>query len=377
MSENEAQNSHLSGKPDRLSALIARFHVQARVISFVPKLMMLNPQLKSAVSPLVNSQISPGAETNGYLVKDTGGDDDNHREANLFIARSGQLEEKIKRQIRSSNSDLKKLEDDVPLLVFYPRGVSLSKNDKAPSCDNGLNKDQKKGTYNKNIDKYTQKDAEKEINQKDYNENNSESDINKSALDTSFSGGYVCAVVDTGGVANPIALALPDLVVVRLDRSKALEAVTNILLEEAHAPRCGGQAVIDRLCEIVVIRLLRHLIEAGDAEVGLLAGLAHPNLSLAIVAIHDNPARSFSLEELAEISAMSRTHFANSFRKSVGVTPGQYLSNWRLTLARMEISKGIPLKTIARRVGFSSPAALSRAFSRHYGVSPRVEMAQR
>jgi AraC-like DNA-binding protein len=186
---------------------------------------------------------------------------------------------------------------------------------------------------------------------------------------------FVCATVDTGGEANPIGRALPDLISVSLTQSPALRAVTDILLEEALAPRCGGGAVIDRLCEVVVIRLLRGAIEAGQTQSGLLAGLAHPRLSLAIVAMHDNPERAWRLEDLAATAGMSRTHFATSFRSVVGVTPGDYLSGWRLTLARMEIAKGTPLKVVAGHVGFSGPAALSRAYARRYGVSPRQRRA--
>ena len=182
---------------------------------------------------------------------------------------------------------------------------------------------------------------------------------------------YLRATVDMSGDANPIALALPPLVAVRLDEAPSLAAVADLLLEEALSPRCGGRAVIDRLCEVVVIRLLRHAIEEGQARPGLLAGLAHPNLCRPIVAVHDNPEKSWRLEDLADIAGMSRTHFANSFRDVVGVTPGGYLSGWRLTLARTEIAKGTPLKVIAGKVGFSGSAALSRAFSRRYGYSPR------
>lgn len=188
--------------------------------------------------------------------------------------------------------------------------------------------------------------------------------------------GYLRATVDMGGDANPIALALPPLVAVPLNGATSLGAVTDLLLEEAHSPRCGGRAVIDRLCEVVVIRLLRHAIEAGQAQPGLLAGLAHPNLCVAIVAVHDNPEKSWRLEDLADIAGMSRTHFANSFRDVVGVTPGEYLSGWRLTLARTEVAKGTPLKVVAGKVGFSSSAALSRAFSRRYGFSPREGYAR-
>ena len=72
---------------------------------------------------------------------------------------------------------------------------------------------------------------------------------------------FICASVDMGGDANPIALALPDVVTIPLNDAKALKAVADMLITESYAPRCGGNAVIDRLCEIVVIQLLRHLIE--------------------------------------------------------------------------------------------------------------------
>jgi len=182
---------------------------------------------------------------------------------------------------------------------------------------------------------------------------------------------YVCAAVDTVGDGNPIAQALPEVVTVRRDEAPSLQSVTDILLEEALSPRCGGRAVINRLCEVVVIRLLRHLIEDGEAKVGLIAGLADPNLSRAIVAMHDRPERNWRLEELAEIAAMSRTHFANRFRDVVRATPGEYLSNWRLTLARLAIAGGAPVNVTAEKTGFSSSAALSRAFTRRYGMSPR------
>ncbi|MBT5264171.1 MAG: AraC family transcriptional regulator [Rhodospirillaceae bacterium] len=184
------------------------------------------------------------------------------------------------------------------------------------------------------------------------------------------------AVVDAGGAASPIAQALPETVTVLLDETPTLAAVADILVEEALAPRCGGRAVIDRLCEVVMIRLLRHLIEAGEAETGLLAGLAHGSLCRALVAMHEQPGRDWRLVDLANVAGMSRTHFSATFRTTIGVTPGGYLSNWRLTLARMDLAKGDALKTVARRVGFSSSAALSRAFSRRFGVSPRQAVAE-
>lgn len=180
----------------------------------------------------------------------------------------------------------------------------------------------------------------------------------------------IAAYVDIGGTDDPVTLALPPLIALKLCDSEALEAIAGILAEEVRAPRCGGEAVIDRLCEVMVIRLLRHAIETGGTDAGLLAGLGHLNLAHALVAIHEQPGKSWTLEDLADRAGMSRTRFADTFKKTVGQTPGDYLSTWRLTLARIDLEKGMPLKTVARRVGFSSSAALSRAFSRRYGHPP-------
>lgn len=271
-------------RPDRLSALIQRFRIEAKVL----------PVGATGLPNEPGSCLAP----------------------NLFIIGRGRLS--------FSHERLPDLGGETPMLLFFPRGTP-------PDF-----KIQSEG-----------EEAE-----------------------------FVCASVDTGGDANPISLALPDVVTVPLNEAEPLQAVTDILLDEALSPRCGGRAVIDRLCEIVVIRLLRHLIESGKTKVGLVAGLAHPNLSLAIVAIHDNPEKAWRLEDLADVAAMSRTHFANTFRDVVGVTPGEYLSNWRLTLARIEIGKGTAVKAIAGKVGFSSAAALSRAFTRRFGVSPRRDHAR-
>lgn len=182
----------------------------------------------------------------------------------------------------------------------------------------------------------------------------------------------VCAEVTFGGEANPVIRALPAATAVPMHASPALGGVVGVLFEEAFGRRCGRQAVLDRLCEVLVVRLLRHAIENGAAEAGLLAGLAHPALARALTALHESPAETWTLQRLAEVAGMSRTTFANTFRDVVGATPGDYLAKWRLALARTLLMQKRPLKAVARQVGYASPAALSRAFSRHFGEPPRV-----
>lgn len=183
----------------------------------------------------------------------------------------------------------------------------------------------------------------------------------------------VSAYITVSGTGDHLVTALPSCISVRMADAPYLDAVVLPLVEEVTNPRCGGQAAFHRLCEVVVIRLLRHALENDTADVGLLAGLAHPRLSAALVAVHEKPHAQWTLEAMAEQAGMSRTQFALTFKEIVGTTPGVYLSNWRLGIARAELEAGSPIKAVARMCGFSSAAAFSRAFSRRYGHAPKLE----
>lgn len=183
---------------------------------------------------------------------------------------------------------------------------------------------------------------------------------------------FVCANLSfEGGAANPIAAALPPFICLPLKELHGGEAVLELLFAEALAHNCGRQAMLDRLFEVVLIQVLRQLMERGQTRAGMLAGLAHPRLRLAIVAMHDSPQQDWSLESLADVAGMSRSVFASSFRETVGSTPGAYLQRWRIGLAQKALLGGRSIKLIAQEVGYGSEAALSRAFKAHAGNSPR------
>jgi len=189
---------------------------------------------------------------------------------------------------------------------------------------------------------------------------------------------FVCANLGfEGGNANPIASALPAFVCIPLRQLHGSEAVLTLLFDEARSYNCGRQAMLDRLFEVVMIQVLRQLMEQGQAQVGMLAGLAHPRLRNAIVVMHDEPQKEWSLEELAATSGMSRSAFASGFREAVGLTPGAYLQRWRIGLAQKALLAGRSLKLIAQDVGYGSEAALSRAFKAQSGVGPREWRNQR
>lgn len=174
-----------------------------------------------------------------------------------------------------------------------------------------------------------------------------------------------------GGALNPIGAALPDFVCLPLAKIDGSASLLALLFAEAFGSNCGRHALVDRLFEVFLIQVLRHLMETNQVRGGMLAGLAHPKLRKALVAMHEQPAQEWSLEALGEIAGMSRSVFANNFRSTVGCTPGAYLQGWRVRLTQQALRMGRPLKMIAVEVGYGSEVALSRAFKAQCGLTPR------
>lgn len=174
-----------------------------------------------------------------------------------------------------------------------------------------------------------------------------------------------------GGARHPISAALPAFVCLPLAAIEGAASVLSLLFEEAFQARCGRLALLNRLFEVLMIQILRQLMESGEIRAGMLAGLGHPKLRHALVAMHQAPAEDWSLDRLAGVAGMSRSVFAARFHDVVGVTAVQYLQNWRIGLAQQALRRGRALKMIAAEVGFGSEAALSRAFKARLGVGPR------
>lgn len=174
-----------------------------------------------------------------------------------------------------------------------------------------------------------------------------------------------------GGAANPIVQSLPPFSVIPLASFATLGPSLELLFTEAFGGGCGRQAALNRLFEVVIIQVLRFAMTEGRTSTGMLAGLADPRLARAIVAMHEKPAHPWGLEELAAKAGMSRSRFADEFREVVGLTPGSYLTGWRITVARELLRSGRPLKLVAEEVGYASGPALSRAFRVTTKQSPR------
>ena len=181
----------------------------------------------------------------------------------------------------------------------------------------------------------------------------------------------VCSTFEFGiGQGNPLQSALPELFVLRLSAAPTLGMTLQQLFKESDEDHCGRDAILDRLSEVALILILRDLMDERRLDIGLLAGLADEKLARAINAIHARPDRDWTLDSLARAALMSRARFAERFHKVVGMTPGAYLSDWRLGLAKTMLLKGMPVQRIANEVGYGSASALSRVFSSRCGMSP-------
>ncbi|MEO0651291.1 MAG: AraC family transcriptional regulator, partial [Planctomycetota bacterium] len=186
----------------------------------------------------------------------------------------------------------------------------------------------------------------------------------------------ICVVVrfDHAG-AERVVDALPPVLHLdawRGDSDRWLSDTLQFIAREADALRPGGETVITRLADILLIQMVRHWIEHdADLDRGWLAALRDEQLGRAIAAIHRQPATDWTLELLARTAAMSRSAFAARFTQVVGEPAMRYLARWRLQLARTALAESSePIGAIAERVGYRSEAAFCRAFKREFGISP-------
>jgi AraC-like DNA-binding protein len=134
----------------------------------------------------------------------------------------------------------------------------------------------------------------------------------------------------------------------------------------------GGGSVLTRLAELMFVEVLRRYLEAlPPGQRGWLAGLRDDVVGRGLGLLHGAPAHPWTLDELADSVAMSRSAFADRFTGLVGQPPMQYLAQWRMQLAAGRLASGnAKVAAIAEEVGYESEPAFSRAFKRLMGLSP-------
>jgi len=178
-----------------------------------------------------------------------------------------------------------------------------------------------------------------------------------------------------------LVAGLPPVLHVARDRSDGADLIggtLTLMASEARALRPGGEAVLTRLADVLVVQAIREWIEHDPAaRTGWLGALRDPQIGQAIARIHGEPARGWTVELLADELAMSRSSFAARFTALVGEPVMAYVTRWRMHVALAALrDEGPTVGELAARLGYRSEAAFARAFKRVIGQPPGAIRAQ-
>lgn len=177
----------------------------------------------------------------------------------------------------------------------------------------------------------------------------------------------------TGGEHNPLFVSLPSHVVLRSDggRFPWMSAAMAFLTSD-YTDSAGYAATARLLAELIFVSIVRsHLVNEPHSARGWLRGLTDPGIARALQALHQQPGHDWSVGSLAQLAGRSRTGFATRFAELVGVTPIDYLAQWRMHLAAERILRSrANITQLAFELGYTSDTAFRTAFKRRYGVAP-------
>jgi len=173
---------------------------------------------------------------------------------------------------------------------------------------------------------------------------------------------------------HPFIQELPSIMHIKdtdLKQFSWLKNVADLVIEEAGKEQSGSGIIVNKLGEILFVHALRAFIEKNKSERGFIAAIQDERISKVLKEIHSSIEKDWSLEQLAQIAAMSRTSFANRFKILVGQTPFNYITQWRVLRAKelLEESK-LSVGEIAEEVGYRSEAAFNRVFKKRVLVTP-------
>ena len=189
-------------------------------------------------------------------------------------------------------------------------------------------------------------------------------------------GGYFLL---SGDHANLLLGSLPPIVHIRKDSDKAaMRWSLERMAQEIRDPQPGGSLIAQQLAFMMLVQALRlHLNDRASAGVGWLFALADKHLGAALACMHDDPGHPWTLQALAVRIGMSRSTFAMRFKETVGSSPMEYLTRWRMLLACDRLkNSGDSIPRIATSLGYESESAFGKAFKRVIGCSPRQHSRQ-
>lgn len=167
--------------------------------------------------------------------------------------------------------------------------------------------------------------------------------------------------------------ALPPVAHVRAAASASTQLRDNLehLFAEVTSDTIGSAFAARQYAQLLVLEILRAYVAQSVLPAGWLKATTDEQLRPALALIHSKPGTAWRLDQLAHAASMSRTSFAERFRKVTGTPPLTYLSNWRMILAKRALRDGnTTVGSIATHLGYGSDSAFSTAFKREVGEAP-------
>lgn len=153
-----------------------------------------------------------------------------------------------------------------------------------------------------------------------------------------------------------------------------LDSAIGFIAHEAASDQPGAHAIVDRLSEIILVQVIRATLNAAREQnntLPFLSAFMDKKINKVLSAIHTNPEANWTVKELGELAAMSRSSFANRFGELTNMSPLKYVLFVRLQKASMMLLEtNLTLLSIAGLVGYHSEASFSQAFKRQYGIRP-------
>lgn len=180
----------------------------------------------------------------------------------------------------------------------------------------------------------------------------------------------LCTAFSFQNVERQLIDSLPRINVFKAD-SKELRGLATLLFNEIDKQGLGQKSVINKICDVLLIKIVRSLIGSGHLFQGMLAGLSHPKLSRTIAQLQSTPQASWSLDEMAAHAGMSRSVFAQLFVNTVGQPPNDFLTDLRVELAKRMLKQDKAVSFVANSVGYEHGSALARVFRKKTGLSPK------
>lgn len=183
----------------------------------------------------------------------------------------------------------------------------------------------------------------------------------------------LCGIVRIKHPAGDMLIKeMPDVVVMKQDQHMfggMMNEIVRLISFEAAGEYIGGETVITRLADILVIQAIRKWIESSDSfQSQWIKAIKHEQIGKALSCIHKKPNITWTIESLGKEVGMSRTAFSNRFSEVVGESVLNYLTKWRMNLAAMRVKEGEKVDLdFVESLGYKSESAFRRTFKKVMG----------